>query len=80
MAYHFAAREDSGDIKGAAQVAQMMGSNAESVERLARILYDHFDRIGDSHHSVVFNTLVTEWPRILAQMQGPAQPGLGIEV
>ena len=80
MAYHFAAREDSGDIKGAAQVAQMVGSNAESVERLARILYNHFDRIGDSPHSVVFNTLVTEWPRILAQMQGHAQPGLGIEV
>ncbi len=80
LAYHFAAREDSGDVKGAAQVAQMMGSNAESVERLARILYNHFDRIGDSPHSVVFNTLVTEWPRILAQIQSPVQPGLGIEV
>ena len=77
MAYHFGTKEDKRDVKGAASVAQMMGGNVESVERLARILYNHFDRIGDSGHSVLFNTLVTEWPKILAEMQGPEQPDLG---
>ena len=69
MAYHFGANEDKGDVEGAAAVAQMMDSNIESVERLARILYNHFDRQGDSNHSVLFNTLVTEWPMILAKRQ-----------
>lgn len=69
MAYHFGTKEDKGDVYGAATVAQMMGSNVESVERLARLLYNHFDREGDSSHSVLFNTLVAEWPMILAKRQ-----------
>ena len=79
MAYHFGTKADKGDVKGAATVARMMGSNVESVERLARILYDHFDLKRDSGHSVLFNTLVSEWPNILAQMQGPEQTALGFE-
>ena len=77
MAYHFGSKEDKGDVGGAATVAQMMGSNAESVESLARILYNHFDRKGDSGHSVIFNSLVTEWPRILAETHSASQAGLG---
>ena len=80
MAYHLSTREDAKDIEGAAQVAQSMGSNAEGAERLARILYNHFDSKGDSGHAVLFNTLVTEWPNILAKMQGPERPRLGFEV
>lgn len=80
MAYHLSAREDVGGVKGAAEVAQGMGSNAESVERLARILYNYFDRKGDSGHSVLFNNLVTEWSKILAQMQAPGQGELGLKV
>ena len=80
MAYHFGAKEDAGDVGGAATVARMAGSGAESAERLARILYDHFDRKGDSAHSVLFNTLVAEWPRILAQTQSPDQPALGFDL
>ncbi len=79
MAYHLSTREDAKDIEGAAQVAQSMGSNAEGAERLARILYNHFDNKGDSGHAVLFNTLVTEWPNILAKMQGPERPRLGFE-
>ena len=79
MAYHMSTREDAGGTKMAAEVAQEMGSNAESVERLARILYDHFDHKGDSGHSVIFNSLVTEWARILAEMQVPERPRLGFE-
>ena len=72
MAYHLNKEEGLGTL-GAAEVAQGMGSNAESVERLARILYNHYDRRGDSRNSVMFNNLVTEWPSILARVQAPEQ-------
>ena len=52
---------------------RVMGSNAESVERLARILYNHYDRKGDSRNSVIFNNLVTEWPEIQAKAQAVEQ-------
>ena len=74
MAYHLdPSREDGDGIDGAATVVRAMGSNAESVERLARILYNHYDRNGDSRNSVKFNNLVTEWPRILQKSQEPEQ-------
>ena len=41
-----------------------MGGQAERAERLARILYNHFDRQGDSPNAVAFNTLVASWQRI----------------
>ena len=72
MVYHLS-REDGRGTEGAALVAQAMGSNAESVERLARILYNFFDRRGDSRNSVMFNNLVTEWPSILVQARAPEQ-------
>ena len=77
MAYHLS-QEDGGQVKGASQVAQAMGSNAESVERLARILYNHYDRLGDSRNSVMFNNLVTEWPRIQANAQETEQGAMNI--
>ena len=74
MAYHLDTnREDGGGVDGAAAVARAMGSNAESVERLARILYNHYDRKGDSRNSVMFNNLVTEWPNIQARTQAPEE-------
>ena len=72
MAYHLS-REDGRGVAGAAEVAVGMGSNVESVESLARILYNHYDRKGDSRNSVLFNNLVVEWPNILARMQAPEQ-------
>ena len=72
MAYHLS-REDGHGTEGAADIYRAMGSNAESVERLARILYNHYDRKGDSRNSVLFNNLVTEWPGIQAQAQAPAE-------
>lgn len=56
-----------------AEVYRIMGSNAESVERLARILYDHYDRKGDSRNSVIFNNLVAEWSAIQAKGQETEQ-------
>ena len=77
MAYHLdTSREDGGGTDGAASVARAMGSNAESVERLARILYNHYDRKGDSRNSVMFNNLVTEWQTIHAKSQSPETPRL----
>ena len=78
MAYHMSGREDAKDIEGAAPITRSMGSAAESVERLARILYNHFDRKDDSGHAVLFNSLVTEWPKILAEAYGASQTGLGL--
>ena len=64
---------EDGSIQGAADVARRMGNGAESVERLARILYNHFDRIRDSRRAVLFNNLVTSWDDIQAEMSKPPQ-------
>ena len=63
MAYHLN-YEDGEDVAGAARVAQNMHGTLNSVEQLARILYNHYDRNGDSQNAVIFNTLVTEWQNI----------------
>ncbi len=70
MVYHLE-YEDGGYINGAADVARAMYDNVNSVERLARLLYNHYDRAGDSDNAVIFNTLVTEWPRIMDRMHQP---------
>ena len=64
---------EDGSIQGAASDGRRMGSDAESVERLARILYNHFDRIRDSRRAVLFNNLVTSWDEIQAEMSRPPQ-------
>ena len=77
MAYHLN-REDGNGIEGAAHVGREMGSNVESVERLARILYNHYDRKGDSQNAVIFNNLVTEWQRIREKMSDDEQLNIPI--
>ena len=59
--------EDGGGVESAAAIARAMGSRSESVERLARLLYNYYDRRGDSREAVMFNNLVTEWSNILAR-------------
>ena len=49
---------------GAAEVARAMGSGAGQAERLARILYAHFDRRGDSRNAVRWNRLAATWREI----------------
>ena len=78
MAYHLN-REEGRGIEGAGMVAREMDGNIESVERLARILYNHYDRKGDAQNAVVFNNLVTEWQNVLSalsRMKEDAQGGL----
>ena len=77
MAYHLDHEYGDG-VRGAAQVARAMlgtGGNVESVERLARILYNRYDNLGDSRNAVMFNTLVTSWQDIITRMQADAQIG-----
>ncbi len=72
MAWHMMPREGHGGVDGAAEVARRMGGDAEAVERLARLLYSHYDRAGDSANAVVFNNLVSAWPAILDEAQRQA--------
>ena len=72
MAYHLN-REEGRGIEGAASVGREMGSNVESVERLARILYNHYDRQGNSQNAVIFNNLVMEWQRIKEKISDDEQ-------
>jgi len=75
MVYHLS-REDGAGVDGAGSVARVMGSNAESVERLGRVLYEHYDRRNDSAHAVAFNLLVTQWQQIMLNAQDAEQRGL----
>ncbi len=77
MAYHLS-REDGRDVTGAAEVGREMDGNVESVERLARILYNHYDRNGDSQNAVIFNNLVTEWGNIRSAMDDREQLSIPI--
>ena len=75
MAYHLN-REDGEGVDGAGSVARAMDSNAESVERLGRILYEHYDSQNDSANAVIFNLLVTQWQVIMLNAQSEVQRGL----
>lgn len=69
-------REDALGIEGAAVIARDMrdnGKDLEAVERLARILYNHYDKKNDSENAVRFNYLVTEWQNIKAEMASDEQ-------
>ena len=76
MAWHLN-REVGEGVDGAASVARQMaglGGDVESVERLARILYNHYDRTNDSQNAVIYNNLVTSWQDITNRIQ-EAQTG-----
>ena len=49
-----------------------MRGDIEAAERLARLLYSHYDRAGDSANAHIFNTLVTAWPQIRDEAQHQA--------
>ena len=72
MAYHMNFEYGRG-IAGAADVGDAMRGTLDSVERLARILYNHYDRNGDSENAVIFNTLVTAWRDIASEIADPRQ-------
>ncbi len=75
IAHHLGRESEGGQgIAGAGQVARQLGGDADSVERLARILYNYYDRKGDSANAVIFNNLVTSWQEIVQRAQAPEQP------
>ena len=66
-------------LEGAAEIAEAMHNNPEgiplsSVERLARLLYNYYDRQRDSTNAVYFNNLVTSWDKIMSEMENVRQP------
>ena len=72
MAWHMNHEYGRG-VPGAAEVARVMDGDAEMAERLARLLYSHYDRAVDSANAVIFNNLVTAWPEILVEAQRQAE-------
>ena len=77
------ANEESDDVSGAARVARAMRDDSESsdvasVERLARILYNHYDRRGDSANAVLFNNLVTSWEVIASRSREDVQEEMNL--
>ena len=74
LAYHFAG--DGGDgLDGAARAMASVGGALDGAERLARILYNHFDRKGDSRRAGPFNDLVVDWERITTESQNLGRMG-----
>jgi len=76
MAWHMQPGEDGRGAQGCVAVAQVAGDRLDDVERLARILYDVYDRRNDSRRAVAFNSVVTAWQNIAGQASGPAQQEL----
>ena len=77
------ANAESDDVSGAARVARAMRDDSESsdvasVERLARLLYNHYDRLGDSANAVLFNNLVTSWEAIASRSREDAQEEMNL--
>ena len=68
MAYQMQTGEDNRGVAGCVQVARRTGDRLDSVERLARILYDHHNSRNDSRRAVAFNNVVTAWPEIAQAM------------
>ena len=74
LAYHLAGDGGEG-IDGAAKAMGRVSEASDSAKRLARILYNHFDRKKDARRAAPFNELVMEWERITATAQDLARMG-----
>ena len=60
VAYHFSSEHGDG-VAGAADVVREMGSKSDQVERLARIMFDHYDRKFQPANSRVYNDIADHW-------------------
>jgi putative DNA methylase len=76
MAWHMQPGEEGRGVQGCVAVAQRAGDRLDDVERLARTLYDVYDRRNDSRRAVAFNSVVTAWPNIVGSATDPAQQEL----
>ena len=75
MAYHMNFEYGRG-IEGSADVGEAIRGKLDSVERMARILYNHYDHNGDAENAVIFNNLVVAWRDIEMKMADPRQRDL----
>ena len=66
MAWQMQTGENRRGVDGCIAVAQRASGKLEQIERLARVLYDFYDRKGDSRLAVSFNNLVVSWADITA--------------
>ena len=77
MAYHLNTSNENGlGIPGCGEVGRRMTGNLDSIERLARILYNHYDNQNQPRNAYIYNQLVSEWQNILDATQTPATPTL----
>ena len=67
MAFHMNFEYGRG-VAGSADVGEAMRGNLDSVERMARIFYNHYDHNGDSENALIFNNLVAAWRDIRREM------------
>ena len=67
MVWHLSGSENSEGISGCAAVARAM-QDFESAKRLARVLYDYYEKRGDAESASNYNNLVTEWQYISETM------------
>ncbi len=74
MVWHLSGAENSEGISGCAAVARAM-QDFESAKRLARVLYDYYEKSGDAESASDFNNLVTEWQYISEKMVPQQQTG-----
>ncbi|RKU18946.1 hypothetical protein C6501_01970 [Candidatus Poribacteria bacterium] len=70
MVWHLSGSENSEGISGCAAVARAM-RDFESAKRLARVLYDYYEKRGDAESASDYNNLVTEWQYISESMGSP---------
>ena len=77
MAYHLdTSNEDGKGVVGCGEVGRRMAGNIDSVERLAHILYNHYDNVDQPRNAYIYNQLVSEWQNILNATQSPETPTL----
>ena len=72
IAWH-TSHEDGRTVHGAADALAAMDGDIDSAERLARALYNHYDKQADSRRATLFNDIVTNWQDILDAMRERAQ-------
>ena len=77
MAYHLDTSNEKGEgIPGCGKIGRLMAGNLDSVERLAHILYNHYDNQNQPRNAYIYNQLVSEWQNILDEVQRPERPTL----
>lgn len=68
MAFHIGDQRGQG-IRGCAEVAGAMGTRAQKVQRLARVLFERFKVKDDSDDILVYDDILREWGEIQNQSE-----------